>query len=245
MKWQALDNPKTLRLQELLGMTYRETIGVLELFFHFVAKHAPDGAVGKFRPSAIADAVDWPADRDPDDLIDALLSCGRDGRPGYLERHKTHELIVHDWRDHATNTLKRYVSRGTIKFVEPDPPDDPPKRKTKPKKRPASAKRAAPSRRDPHADAFKAAFDETFPDPYNCIQGDFVQLAAWRKNHPDITPERFVEVAKAHWARGKYIPGASLTIRGMCADWPKLTAWVATAGDNKQEVTDDEYENGF
>ena len=91
-------------------------------------------------------------------------------------------------------------------------------------------KRAAKNaRRDVFADAFKAAFDATFPEPYTWRSGDFVQLAAWRKVHPDKTPEQFVAFARLQWARAPYTPGDSLTIRGLCAGWATLHASAKSA----------------
>ena len=91
----------------------------------------------------------------------------------------------------------------------------------------AKDKSSREPRRDPHADAFKAAFDEVHPDPYTWTKADFVQLARWRKNYPDVTPERFVEVAKTQWSRGQYTPGASLSIKGLCSSWAMLVASAA------------------
>lgn len=97
------------------------------------------------------------------------------------------------------------------------------------KEAPPAAKPPSPRRRDPHGDAFKAAFDATFPDAYAWQAGDFAQLATWRKNYPGVTPERYVSVARLHWQRGKYTPAKSKTIRGLCADWAQLAAYTAPA----------------
>jgi len=104
------------------------------------------------------------------------------------------------------------------------PPDGGKKVSEKPKKPKAEPKPREP---DLHADAFKAAFDKTFPDVggYDWPQHDFVQLNSWRKKHPTITPDEFVAVAERHWLRGEFCPGAAKGIAGLCAKWSQLAAW--------------------
>jgi len=79
---------------------------------------------------------------------------------------------------------------------------------------------------DPFADAFKIAFDTEFGTAYTWQDGDFVQLAKFRKGYPDVTPEQFVELARACWAQGQFTSKASLTIRGVAAGWAQLSALV-------------------
>jgi hypothetical protein len=80
---------------------------------------------------------------------------------------------------------------------------------------------------DLHAEAFAAAFDARFPEKYKrWNKADFVQLAAWRKGYPDVTPERFVAVAKALWGEGTYCPGYAFGIKSLCAGWAKAAARV-------------------
>jgi len=77
--------------------------------------------------------------------------------------------------------------------------------------------------RDPHADAFAAAFLEQFGETYEWSKADFVQLTKWRKTHSAVTPAEFAALAQTCWGRGEYTPQASLTIKGLCAGWQKLT----------------------
>ena len=93
--------------------------------------------------------------------------------------------------------------------------------------------------RNPFADAFKAAFDRAHPQPYAWKPGDFKQLKDWQEAYPDVTPDQFVAGASAHWGRGKFVPGSSLTIRGLCADWAQLSAY--TPKDKAGPDEPDEY----
>ncbi len=77
-------------------------------------------------------------------------------------------------------------------------------------------------KQDPHAEAFKAAYDAFFTtEPYIWTKADFVQLAKWRKGHND-TPERFAAVAGVEWARGQYCQRAAMTIKGLCTSWATI-----------------------
>jgi len=85
------------------------------------------------------------------------------------------------------------------------------------------------TRENPWADAFKSAFDSMFPEKYAWQAGDFVHLAKWTKAYPDVSIERFIEVAEGCWSRGQYLPKNSLTIRGLCAGWAPLAASISGA----------------
>jgi len=126
-----------------------------------------------------------------------------------------------------------------VKDTKNLPPDKPagdvsasPKEPAAGKTKKAGKTRADPKPREPNlfAEAFKAAFDETFPEVggYAWHKADFIQLARWREAHPGVDPERFVEVAQWHWGRGQYAPGAAKTIRGLCSNWEAL---ASAAGD--------------
>jgi len=98
-------------------------------------------------------------------------------------------------------------------------------------KKPTKAK--ADRKPNPFTDAFKMAFDETFPDVggYAWTRSDFGRLAKWRTEHPDIGPERFVEVARRNWARGEFTPRAALNIGGLAGNWSTLAAFKPDGGN--------------
>jgi len=78
---------------------------------------------------------------------------------------------------------------------------------------------------NPFAEAFKTAFDAAHTDAYIWQGGDFPQLAKFTKARPEVTPERFAEVAGRQWPRGEYCSGSSMTIRGVCSGWSTLAAY--------------------
>jgi len=101
--------------------------------------------------------------------------------------------------------------------------------------KPPAAKPPRVYARNLHADAFKEAFDTVHPQHYAFSTADFVQLAGWTKEYPNVTPAEFAEVAKGCWALGTYCPGAALTIKGLCADWARC-AFKAKEAKNGQSA---------
>lgn len=79
------------------------TVGHLELLWHFTAKQAPAGDVGRWADDEIAEACDW--DGDPAAFVDALVAAR------WLDPCPTHRLIVHDWHEHADDALRKAMRR--------------------------------------------------------------------------------------------------------------------------------------
>ncbi|MGD0669927.1 MAG: hypothetical protein ABSB23_20495 [Bryobacteraceae bacterium] len=87
-------------------------IGILEGLWHFAAKFAPQGDIGRFSDAAIARAIEW--DHEPRVLVNTLVKCG------WIDRHSTSRLVIHDWSDHADQTLKRYLASRKLAFIQHD-----------------------------------------------------------------------------------------------------------------------------
>ena len=110
MKRNCPEHPKFKRLQNLVGGKAMAA-GILELLWHFTARVAPRGDIGRWKNTDIADACGW--EGDPQDLINHLLDAG------FLDPHAEHRLIIHDWWDHADNTTKTYLKRQKMDFIRP------------------------------------------------------------------------------------------------------------------------------
>lgn len=109
MKRGTPEHPKTTRLARTLRVGRAQAVGTLEVLWHWCARYAQQGDVGKFANCEIAAGAYWAGD--PDKLIDALVECG------WLEVHATHRLIVHDWHEHADDAVKKWLSRHGLKFL--------------------------------------------------------------------------------------------------------------------------------
>lgn len=84
-------------------------VGLLELLWHFTAKFAPAGDIGKWQDSAIASAVSW--GDDPARLVEALTACD------LLDPNEGCRLYVHDWHDHAEESVHRALARAHRHFA--------------------------------------------------------------------------------------------------------------------------------
>lgn len=103
MKLDALDHPKTLDFAARLKVARPTAIGHLELFWHFVSKHAPQGNIGKFPDGAIARASEWAGD--PEEFLKSLL------KSGFLDPSDEHRYLVHDWPEHCPNWVRAQLQK--------------------------------------------------------------------------------------------------------------------------------------
>src|ERR1044071_8977558 len=113
MKRGGPEHPKTLDLAERLKCGRATAVGHLELLFHFTAKYAPQGDIGRYSDRQIESALDWSPGRWKRDgeLIKALLDAG------WLESHAVHRLIVHHWHHHADDSVRKRMSRAGLSFL--------------------------------------------------------------------------------------------------------------------------------
>lgn len=109
MKRSAIGHRKFKKLRLLLELREYAIVGLLECLWHLTARETPRGDIGRISDEDIALALDW--DRDPAELIEALVSAG------WLDRHAEHRLVVHDWHEHADDAVKKYITRNHLTFA--------------------------------------------------------------------------------------------------------------------------------
>lgn len=109
MKRGTPRNPKVTQLAGELGIGRATAVGILELLWHFTAEFAHAGDVGRWDDASIALALCW--DGDSTKLIQALVKCG------WLDECPCHRLRVHDWNDHADQTVRRVLSKRGQGFI--------------------------------------------------------------------------------------------------------------------------------
>ena len=103
------EHPKFAALQSILHLRKSETMGLLEMLWHFTGKYAPQGNCGKFKDVEIESWIDWGGERGR--LIEALVETG------WLDRSAEHRLLVHDWHEHADTTTRKYLGRKQLPFL--------------------------------------------------------------------------------------------------------------------------------
>ncbi len=110
MKRGAPMHPKLDNLMDQLGIGRATAVGTLELLWHFTARYAIQGDVGKWSDSRIASACGW--EGNPKTLIDGL------GKSGWLDLSENHRLLVHDWPDHADQSVRKTIANKGLVFLD-------------------------------------------------------------------------------------------------------------------------------
>lgn len=105
MKRGTIESPKLRLLTKRLNINMAQAIGTLEALWHFTARSAPEGDIGRHADEVIAEACFW--DGDPQELINALVETH------WVDRDDGHRLLIHDWPDHADDAIhKRLADHG-------------------------------------------------------------------------------------------------------------------------------------
>jgi hypothetical protein len=109
MKRGTQGNSKFRALARRLDVRDYVVVGLLECLWHLCARETPCGDLGRLPNHRIAMGIDW--EGDPDDLVDALTECG------WLDESEEYRLVVHDWHEHADETLRKQLLRTARAFV--------------------------------------------------------------------------------------------------------------------------------
>lgn len=119
MKRGTPEHPKTEMLAMLLGVPLAQAVGHLEMFWHFVGRYAPRGDVGRWTDAIIAKRSGW--ERDPEIFIESLLKADACGNSGWLERNEQFRLVVHDWDQHADDSVRKTLESHNWTFWNGSP----------------------------------------------------------------------------------------------------------------------------
>ena len=85
------------------------------------------------------------------------------------------------------------------------------------------------------AEAFRAAYQAHCRRPYAWNKADFVQLARFTKQHPEVSPKEFAERLRKAWGDKRCWDGL-FTIRGAVSAWERLVgAQGATAASRAMD----------
>jgi hypothetical protein len=109
MKRGCPEHPKTEMLQSLLNIGQAQAVGHLELLFHFAARFAIRGDIGKWTDAVIAQRCAWKGD--PAQFISAMIEVG------YFEISRNYRLIIHDWEDHADQSVCKTLKNRKETFA--------------------------------------------------------------------------------------------------------------------------------
>ena len=113
MKRGTPDHPKTEALASLLRIGKAQAVGHLEMLWHFAAKYAIQGNIGKWDDAQIAQRCGWEsANGEAPSFVEALVTAG------WLDRCKEHRLLIHHWKDHCEQSVKKTLINNSLPFLE-------------------------------------------------------------------------------------------------------------------------------
>lgn len=104
-----MEHPKVYDLCDRLKVRRPAAIGYLEMLWHFTARFAPQGDIGRYSDTRIEAALDWSGR--PGKLVEALANAR------WLDRHPKWRLLIHDWHDHADDSVRKRLARASLPFL--------------------------------------------------------------------------------------------------------------------------------
>lgn len=174
MKRGTHENPKVAELARLLNIDLWGAVGILEMLWHFTAKFAPRGDVGRHSDATIANFIRWSKHSGSRGVTSELWLSSSLVRAELLDSCSCHRLVVHDWPEHADQSVRKFLSRHGLDFVhtadslpEPEPVPRPASMDKPPEREQTSTATGAPN--GGKAVALAPAFD---------VEGLFRELRA-------------------------------------------------------------------
>lgn len=110
MKRAVLGHTKFKKLTHLMGIPDYQAVGILEMLWQLTARQAPAGDLGRIPDDEIAIFLGWPGDVAP--LLDTLTHVG------FIDAHKEHRFVVHDWSEHCEDAVHAQLARARCTFAD-------------------------------------------------------------------------------------------------------------------------------
>lgn len=109
--WKMRELARQMKIPDRYALPWSN--GTMERLWHYVAKYHPQGDVGKSPDWAIAEACGCPKSS-AKVFVDALVNAK------WLDRDSRHRLIVHDWHEHADDSVKKTLKNRGLPFLFPE-----------------------------------------------------------------------------------------------------------------------------
>lgn len=156
MKRGTPDHPKVLTLANRLGIKKYAAVGLLETLWHFTARYAPRGDVGRFSDGIIATSLDWGGNIP--ELIEALV------KERWLDQNNEYRLMIHDWSEHADDTCDKYLANHGMTYADGKEPRRKPDKGVKVRK---PAEKSGKFRKTPEKSSLSEPESESEPKPHS------------------------------------------------------------------------------
>jgi hypothetical protein len=114
VKRGTLEHRKLIRLASLLSAErptdLADALGIIEAICnHFAPRSTPQGDIGKCSDSEIAIGIR--TSRDPSLLVQSLVDSE------WFDRHPEYRLVIHDWPEHADESVRKYLLRHKLRWL--------------------------------------------------------------------------------------------------------------------------------
>lgn len=119
MKRTGADHPKVKHLAQILNIEIWGAVGILELLWHFTARYAPQGDIGKYSDATIARAIGWEKHTGRKGVTPEYRLSSALVEAGWVDSCQCHRLVVHDWAEHADQQVKRKLLSEKLVFAHP------------------------------------------------------------------------------------------------------------------------------
>lgn len=119
MKRGGPTHPKIAELATILNIDRAWAVGIVEMLWHFTAQFAPQGDIGKYSDKKIADFIGWKKHSGSRGVTSELWLSSALVRSGLVDCCDCHRLVVHDWAEHADQSVIRKLTRQKLAFVHP------------------------------------------------------------------------------------------------------------------------------
>lgn len=106
----ALEHPKVLALADALGIMDCFALGILEAFWHHVAKYHDDGDISDVKPGVMCRSIRYTGDAAA--LWKAMTEAG------FIDETSDGRLIVHGWSQHADSAIHARLYRAIRTFAD-------------------------------------------------------------------------------------------------------------------------------
>jgi hypothetical protein len=107
MKRGTPSHPKLLKFARALNIPAAHAGGLLEFLWHWASKYAIQGDIGRWSDADIAAGSGWEDSGRVPEFIGKLLESG------WLDADPVHRLLIHDWADHADDSVRKTLkNRG-------------------------------------------------------------------------------------------------------------------------------------
>lgn len=110
MKRESWAHPKLKLAARDLGISLCHMRGVMGSIWMFTSMSFPRGDIGRMSNEEIAVAIDY--DRDPEELVRVLVARR------LLDEHAECRLYVHDFSEHADDTVHYKLARAGLSFMD-------------------------------------------------------------------------------------------------------------------------------